>query len=267
MVSFRVVPTEFISDGELLRGNFWVPEGEDSFPGICKFHGLPGSTDQVGGIASRLAASGFVVLTFDFRGFRSSGGLFSLANEVEDAWNAVSHLLKFKQVMKDWVGVYGASYGGAVAVLAATRDKRIRAVCVRAPVYDTLEFARSPLIQPQVDYLLENFPDVIHGLSNAETREKLLNGMVEDAKKLNPASEIQQISPRPVLIITGDADKEIKLDGVRSFYESAKQPKKLVVIEGADHELTNPKAFEESIETAVNWFKQLKKRLEYSHNC
>jgi len=199
MVSFRVVPTQFISDSELLKGNFLVPEGENSFPGICKFHGLPGSPDQVSGIASRLAAAGFVVLTFDFRGFRSNGGLFSLANEVEDARNAVSYLLKLKQVMKDWVGVYGASYGGAVAVLAA--------------------------------------------------------------------SEIQQISPRPVLIITGDADKEIKLDGVRSFCDSAKQPKKLVVIEGADHELTNPEAFEESNETAVNWFKQLKKRLEYSHNC
>lgn len=259
MVSFRVVPTEFISDGELLKGNFLIPEGVSSFPGICKFHGLPGSPDQVSGVASRLAAAGFVVLTFDFRGFRSSEGLFSLANEVKDARNAVGHLLRSKKAMKGWVGVYGASYGGAVAVLAAARDTRISAVCVRAPVYDTLEFARSQLIQPEVEHLLENFPDVMHGLSNAETREKLLNGMVEDSKKLNPASEVQRISPRPLLIIAGDADKEIKLDGVRAFYESAKQPKKLVVIKGADHELTNPKAFEETNETVVTWFKQLKK--------
>ncbi len=262
MVSFRVVPTEFISDGELLKGNFLVPEGENSFLGICKFHGLPGSSDQVSGVASRLATAGFVVLTFDFRGFRRSEGLFSLANEVKDAWNAVSHLLKFKKVMKGWVGVYGASYGGAVAVLAAARDKRINAVCIRAPVYDTLEFSRSQLIQPEVDYLLENFPNVMHGLSNAETREKLRNDMVEDAKKLNPASEIQRMSPRPLLIVTGDADKEIELDGVRAFYESTKQPKKLVVIEGADHELTNPNAFEKTNETVVTWFKQLKKRLD-----
>jgi alpha-beta hydrolase superfamily lysophospholipase len=261
LVNFRVVPTEFISDGKLLKGNFLVPEGERSFPGICKFHGLPGSPDQVSGIASRLAAAGFVVLTFDFRGFRRSEGLFSLANEVEDARNAASHLLRFKKVMKGWIGVYGASYGGAVAVLAAARDTRIGAVCIRAPVYDTLEFARSPLIQPAVEYILGNFPNVMHGLSNAETRERLLDGMVEDAKKLNPAAEIQQISPRPFLIVTGDADKEIKLDGVRRFYESAKQPKKLVVIEGADHELTNPKALKETNETVVAWFKQLKKHL------
>ncbi|UCE95778.1 MAG: alpha/beta hydrolase, partial [Candidatus Bathyarchaeota archaeon] len=68
-----------------------------------------------------------------------------------------------------------------------------------------------------------------------------------------------KLSPRPLLIITGDADMEIKLNSVRTFYESAKQPKKLVVIKGADHEMTNPEAYEETYKTVVNWFKQLKK--------
>lgn len=258
MDSFRVVPTELTSGGEMVRGNFLVPEGEGPFPGICKFHGLPGSQDQVSGVASRLATAGFAVLIFDFRGFRSSGGIFSLANEVKDARSAVSHLLKSEHVMEGWVGVYGASYGGSVAVLAAARDKRISAVCLRAPVYDTLEFALSPLIQPAVDYLLENFPDVMHGLVDPQTRKKILNGMVEDAKKLNPIREIQRISPRPLLVITGDADKEIKLDGVLRFYEFAKEPKELIVIEDADHELTNPHAFEETVNATVAWFKQQK---------
>jgi cephalosporin-C deacetylase-like acetyl esterase len=255
MVSFRVVSTEFVSDGELLRGDFLVPEGKGSFLGISKFHGLPGSPDQVSGVASRLASAGFVVLTFDFRGFRRSEGLFSLANMVEDSWNAVDHLLSHEQVLKGWVGVYGASYGGAVAVLAAARDKRVSAVCIRAPVYDTLEFACSPHIQREVNSLLQT-SDAMHGCSEAEVREKILRGMVEDAEKLNPVAVIQRISPRPLLIIVGDADKEIKLDSVHALYESAKQPKKLVVIEGADHRLTSPHAFEETNETVVAWFKQ-----------
>ncbi len=258
MVSFRVVPTEFVSEDEFLKGNFLVPRGEGPFPGICKFHGLPGSSDQVSGIASRLATSGFVVLTFDFRGFRSSEGLFSLAKEVKDAWNAVSHLLRFKKVMKGWVGVFGSSYGGAVAVLAAVKDKRISAVGIRAPVYDTLEFARSPIIQSEIDCLLAEFQDVIHGLSDTETRRQILNEMIEDAKKLNPISEVQKISPRPLLVIAGDADKMIKLDGIRALYEAAKQPKKLIVIKGADHELTDHQAFEETNKTIVTWFKPLK---------
>ena len=261
MVEFQVIPTEFRSCGELLKGNFLIPTYEGPFLGICKFHGLPGSNNQIKGIASRLASAGFAVLTFDFRGFRSSGGTFSLTNEVKDAWSAVSHLLKSEYVLKNWVGVYGASYGGSVAVLAAARDKRISAVCIRAPVYDTLEFALSSLIQPAVDSLLENFPYVIHGLVDPLKRKMILNGMIEDARDLNPVREIEKISLRPLLIITGDSDKEIKLSGVRRFYQLAKEPKELVVIENADHELTDPHAFDKTLNTAVDWFIEQKLKL------
>ena len=79
MVDVKLISTSFISEGETIRGTFVVPLSEGPFPGICKFHGLPGGPDQVGGFALALAEAGFVVLTFDFRGFRHSEGLFPLA--------------------------------------------------------------------------------------------------------------------------------------------------------------------------------------------
>ena len=85
-------------------------------------------------------------------------------------------------------------------------------------------------------------------------KKRILGGMIEDARKLNPIDEVQKISPRPLLVVTGDADKEIKLEGVRRFYDLAKEPKELVVIEGADHELSNPLAFEKTMIAVVNWF-------------
>ncbi len=253
--NFRLIPTEFHSEGQLLRGNFLVPEGDGPFPGICKFHGLPGSPDQVHGIASRLAEAGFLVLTFDFRGFRRSEGYFSLSREIDDAQSAISHLLESNYLVKNWVGVYGASYGGAVAVLAAVRDNRISVVCLRAPVYDTLAFARSLYIQPAVEDLLRNSPDEMHGLSDPDIRKEIFESMVEDSKKLNPIRGVSSISPRPLLIIAGDADKGIDLAGVRRFFELAKEPKELIVIEGADHKLTDPKAFEKTIKVVITWFK------------
>ncbi|MBA7503212.1 hypothetical protein ES706_01820 [subsurface metagenome] len=255
LLNFRIIPTEFHSEGQLLRGNFLVPEGDGPFLGICKFHGLPGSPDQVHGIASRLAEAGFLVLTFDFRGFRRSEGCFSLSGEIEDARNAISHLLDSDYSVKNWVGVYGASYGGAVAVLAAVRDNRISVVCLRASVYDTLAFARSPLIQLAVEDLLRNSPGEMHGLSDPAIRKEILERMVEDSKKLNPIREVSSIAPRPLLIIAGDADEGIDLAGVRRFFEMAKEPKELIVIEGADHKLTDPKAFEKMVDLVVTWFK------------
>ena len=251
-VSFT--PTKFQSDGQTIRGSFVSPTGKGPFPGVCKFHGLPGGKNQVGGIATLLAEAGFAVLTFDFRGFRSSEGTFSLSGEIADARAAVSHLLESNLIADEWIGVYGASYGGAVAVCAAAADSRIRAVCLRAPVYDTLWFAKSPLIKPNVEYLVENEPDQVHGLQDPSLRADTLKKMIDDAEVHNPLNEIAKIAPRQLLIVHGSDDVGIDLAGVKRLYELAGEPKELVVVEGADHSLSDPRAYEITMETVVSWF-------------
>ncbi|MGV9103683.1 MAG: alpha/beta hydrolase family protein, partial [Candidatus Thorarchaeota archaeon] len=146
MADIQILPTEFRSGDEIIRGDFVIPKTDGPFPGICKFHGFPGRDNQVHGIASSLAGAGFVVLTFDFREFRHSSGLFSLTGEIEDAKATINHLLESNFVIVSWVGVYGASYSGTIAVCTAARDNRIDAVCLRAPVYDTLWFAKLPML-------------------------------------------------------------------------------------------------------------------------
>ena len=256
MVGIRVVPTEFTSEDETIRGHFVVLPGEGPYPGICKFHGLPGSPHQVSGIATRLAQSGFAVLTFDFRGFRDSDGIFTLAGQMKDAKAAVTHLLESELTLDSWTGVYGASYGGAVAVCAAAQDSRIKAVCLRAPVYDTLWFAKTPMIPMAVDSIIATDPTQIRGIDDPETRKMILSRMIEDAKVHNPMKEISEIAPRPVLIIHGTDDIGIDLAGVKRLYELAGEPKDLVIVEGADHELSNPIAYEVTMNTAVEWFKK-----------
>lgn len=250
----RIIPTKFKSEGEWLRGNFVIPRDSGPFPGICKFHGLPGSANQIGGIATRLAEAGFAVLTFDFRGFRRSNGQFSLAGEVEDAHNAVTHLLNSKHVRDGWVGVYGASYGGAVAVLAAARDQRISAICIRAPVYDTLAFAKSSLVLAGIEEILQTAPNEIRGLADPKKRLEILDRMAQDAMTLNPINEISQIASRHLFIITGDADKGIDVPGVVRLFEAAHEPKELLIVAGADHNLSDPIVYETTCSAIVAWF-------------
>ncbi|RDE17596.1 MAG: hypothetical protein C4K49_02030 [Candidatus Thorarchaeota archaeon] len=252
----EVIPTEFTSEGATVRGNFVIPSGDGPFPGICKFHGIPGRPDQVSGLATRLAEAGFAVLTFDFRGFRRSDGIFSLAGEVKDARAAISHLLKSDLTAKSWSGVYGESFGAAVAVCAAAEDKRVKALCLRAPVYDTLWFSQSPLVRPSADQIVEIDFTQIHGVEDPEIRAGMFHRMVEDAKVHNPMNEISKISPRPLLVVHGTDDVEIDLAGVRRLYELAGEPKDLVIVEGADHNLTNPRASEITLSTEVEWFKK-----------
>jgi hypothetical protein len=82
-------PDRLHISGRGAEGRFCCSFRSGAFPGICKFHGLPSSRDEVSGVDSRLALSGFLVLTFDFRGFRRSDGIFRLSREIEDAEHAV----------------------------------------------------------------------------------------------------------------------------------------------------------------------------------
>lgn len=252
MTPIRIVPTEFASGGETVRGDFFVPSGAGPFLGICEFHGLPDSGKEA---APLLASAGFLVLTFDFRGFRRSDGIFRLSRAIEDAGHAVTHILESDLSKKGWVGVYGASYGGAVAICSAARDDRISCVCARAPVYDTLGFARSALIQPAVEALLKDDPKAMHGLTDPDLRRQMLEWMIEDGARFNPMNEISKICPRPLLVIAGGADEGIDLAGIRRLVGLAREPKELAVVAGADHELTDPTARKTTLDRAVSWFR------------
>ncbi len=253
-MTIRIEPTEFTSEGETLRGHFVLPEGEGAFSGICKFHGLPGSSDQVSGVATRLAEAGFAVLTFDFRGFRSSEGLFSLAGEIKDAQAAIKHFIASGHISPEWIGIYAPSYGATVAVMEAITNRLITAVALRAPVYDPLAFAQSPLIPTAIEELLRMKPNEIHGLTDPTIREEVLEGMIRDAKKFNAMNEIHKLAPTPLFIITGDADKGIDVAGVTRLFDAAKEPKEIVVVPGANHNLTNPVAYEKTMTAIIEWF-------------
>lgn len=254
MVGLRVVPTKFSVNGETLRGHFVVPPGVGPFPGIVKYHGLPGSPDQISGVATHLARAGFVVLTFDFRGFRSSDGLFSLSGQIQDAKEAITHLLESDLTFDSWAGVYAASWGAAVAICTVAEDSRINSVCLRAPVYDTLWFSESPMIRPAVESIVATDPSQIRGIDDPKTQQRVMVKMVEDSRIHNPMNEVSKISPRPLLIIHGTDDIGIPLAGVKRLFELAGEPKDLVIVEGADHNLSDSWAYEITMKTIVEWF-------------
>jgi putative redox protein len=127
---------------------------------------------------------------------------------------------------------------------------------VRAPVYDTLWFAKSPMIKPAVDEILQVTPNEIHGLADPITQAEILKKMIEDGKVFNPINEVDQVHPRPIFIVTGSADRGIPLEGVRRLFDAAKRPKEFAVVEGADHSLSNPDHYAMTSELVVSWFRE-----------
>ncbi|MGQ0779019.1 MAG: alpha/beta fold hydrolase [Pseudonocardiales bacterium] len=105
-------------------------------PAVLLAHGFGGTKHSVSAEATELADRGFVVLTWTARGFGLSTGQIALNSpdhEVADARALVDWLANRPEVTHDGpgdpqVGVTGASYGGALALLLAGTDPRVDAI-------------------------------------------------------------------------------------------------------------------------------------------
>ncbi|MGY1679776.1 alpha/beta fold hydrolase [Geodermatophilus sp. SYSU D01176] len=111
----------------------------DPAPAVVLAHGFGGSKDSVADDARDLAGRGHVVLTYSARGFGASTGRIGLNDprfEVADLSALLDRLAERDDVLLDGdgdprVGVAGASYGGALALLGAGYDDRIDAIAAQ----------------------------------------------------------------------------------------------------------------------------------------
>ncbi|MBB3053471.1 ABC-2 type transport system ATP-binding protein [Prauserella isguenensis] len=123
------------AEREQLDTTVYVPENTPA-PAVLLPHGFGGDKNSVARDARELAERGFVVLTWSARGFGNSTGSISLNapdREVADASRLLDHLAGMPEVVSDddgdpRVGVTGASYGGALALLLAGTDPRVDAI-------------------------------------------------------------------------------------------------------------------------------------------
>jgi ABC-2 type transport system ATP-binding protein len=127
-----------------LDATFFTPPGRGRVPAILLAHGFGETKAAVRPEAEQLARAGFAVLTWSARGFGRSTGQVALDApdyEVSDVEQLVSWLARQPRVRLDGpgdprVGITGASYGGALALLAAAYDHRIDAIVPQTTWYN-----------------------------------------------------------------------------------------------------------------------------------
>ncbi|MGW2379170.1 alpha/beta fold hydrolase [Streptomyces sp. NPDC001658] len=123
-------------DGVRIDTSYFTTPGDEKRPAVLLGHGFGGSKDDVRAQAEKLARDGYAVLTWSARGFgRSTGkvGLNDPKGEVTDVGKLIDWLAKQPTVQLDKpgdprVGMAGASYGGAISLLAAGHDDRVDAI-------------------------------------------------------------------------------------------------------------------------------------------
>jgi dipeptidyl aminopeptidase/acylaminoacyl peptidase len=201
----------------------WYIPG-DNGAAVILAHGYAGNRTDLLPEAALLAAHGYSVLLFDFRGHGTSGDapVTFGDHERQDLTAAIDFVAAQPGVDPDRIGALGFSMGGATLALTAAEDSRLRAVVIEAAfaslrdVIDDNAALLGPLSQWPARWAIEH------------------EGVAIDA--VDPARALCNISPRPVLLIYGDSDQTIPPGTRQRMFDAACEPVETWVLAGADHE-------------------------------
>jgi dienelactone hydrolase len=133
---YRTEDVTFASGGVRISASLLMPAGPGPFPAVVMIHGS-GPTDRASlmPVADALARNGVAVVAPDKRGAGRSTGDWVRAtfdDLADDALAAVAFLKQRAGIDPHRIGLQGASLGGWVAPLAASRSSDVRFVIVEA---------------------------------------------------------------------------------------------------------------------------------------
>lgn len=291
MTSTRV---DFYSEGVRLSGDLFLPDGletGDRRAGIVLCHGYTGVRNlYLPDIARELNRFGYVVLTFDYKGWGDSDGpksRLSPYGRVIDSQAAITFLGAQPMVDPDRIGIYGTSYGGATVVWTAAVDTRVKAVVgvvgighgrrwmrsVRRPdeFADLLERSRADRVRRVMtgqSEFVERSDILLPDRQSAELAAAQRKGnpgavsqipleFIDDTLEFHPEWVVDKIAPRPLLLITTDDDRLVPPEESESLYARAGEPKQLVVLKGWGHyEVYTGEPFRQVMAPTVEWFQR-----------
>ena len=283
----------FYSEGIRLEGDLYRPVGagpEDARAGIVLCHGYTGVKSlYLPDNARVLTEAGYVVLTFDYKGWGASEGprtRLAPFSRVADVQAALTFLGTRPGVDPAHLGLYGTSYGGATAIWAAALDQRVRCVVSVVGIGDGRRWMRSVRRPDEWNDLLARAKEdreqaVVSGEPAMVERDEVLlqdRASAElsaaaragnpDAVSTVPTSFIDEtlsfhadwvvgkIAPRPLLLITTEDDRLVPPEESQSLYGLAGEPKKLIVLKGYGHyDVYAEPAFGEVMAATLAWYR------------
>jgi uncharacterized protein len=187
-----------------------VGEGEAHLnpgPAVLVCNGNGGDRSMRAALAAALSRMGLAVLLFDYRGYGGNPGHPTEEGLAADARAALGYLAGRPEVDPERVVYFGESLGAAVALRLAT-ERPPAALVLRSPFASLAEVGRRHYPMLPVSLLLRDRYD------SAALARRL------DA---------------PLLVVAGGRDQIVPASHSRRLFDAAPQPKRLVVLDGADH--------------------------------
>lgn len=265
-------------------------------PAIVMAHGYTGVKESyLDNYADKFAAAGFVVLVFDYRHFGASEGQprqqIFWYDQIKDYRNAITWVSLQPEVDANRIGVWGTSYSGGHVMHLAAFDKRVKAVVSQVPVSNVWESyfaalppeainnisawhaqARTermtsgevpyfPVVAPEGQPAAMRQPESYQWFTEMSKRAPRWENRVsveslETGIDYDPTAFIHLISPTPLLMVIASDDIVTPTEQEKKAFQRAREPKKLVVVQGRHFDAYNGPKHMEFFAPQLEWFQQ-----------
>jgi pimeloyl-ACP methyl ester carboxylesterase len=238
------------SRGDTLSGIIHHPAQGTPRGAVILCHGMESNkeSEKLVSLGRAMAQRNIMVLRFDFRYVGESSGKFediTYSGEVDDL-KAAHILVQSRNPGK--IAILGSSMGGTVALLFAAQQPSLAAlVTVAAPIHPE-RFPSRVLTPAQSDEWRARGFTHYNG-------QRLNLSLLEDLESLDVPEAVKKITC-PVLILHGDADEIVPVEEAYEIDACLANSKRLSILPGTDHRLSDPAVMQRAITEALDWLTQ-----------
>ena len=278
-------PVDIWSEGTRMAGTVYTPKAtpkDKKLPTILMAHGWGGSAAALTRDAVGFAQAGYLVVSFDYRGWgqsdsrviltkaapadaqKNKGRFTAEVQEVREVvdpgdmlvdWENALHWLHGEpQVDTSRIGIWGSSQSGGYVAEIATRDHRIKAVYSQVGAFSVHGMGDTPEARADATKRARGeigYPEpgarVVGNLRGAPIRSKFANYAPVD--HMNDAGQV------PIMIVIAENEElfDNKDHGLLA-YERYKGPKQLVTVPNIKHYGIYREAWPQAHKLALEWF-------------
>ena len=269
-------------------------------PTVIQAHGWGGTASGFRRDSIDLANAGYLVLSFDYRGWGESDSRLILAGPSPvkpvsgQAQKFTAEVLEVREVVDplefvtDWfnaihwavgepmvdaarIGLRGSSYSGGHIVHVAAHDPRVRAVVGQVSAFDSRPKAMTTLGGPEADQLKIAYDEATKRARGelgypparqARVIGNLIGAPIRDhLLRYAPVEDAAKLRNCAALFIDAEKEELFNIaDHAKLAYDRAPQPKKYVLIPGITHYGIYTTERERAIKLAIEWFDQYLKK-------
>ena len=249
-------------------------------PTIVMCHGWGGTARGLRSDAVVFARAGYLVVSFDYRGWGASDGriiriskkgkddggaavkeireTIDPIEQTTDLLNAIHWVQEEKQCDRERIGLWGSSFSGGHVVYAAARDPRVKATVSQVPAFDgRWAINSSRMRKATYGGATRRARGKVGYPEPGETAVGELKGspILEKIGRYAPVEDAARLKSCAALFILAEKEElfDNKEHGILA-HSKAKGPKKLVIIPEIKHYGIYREAKKRAQQLAIDWY-------------